>query len=147
MNSHRKLFNADGPGDVSGRALAMARKTILIVDDEDAVRMLLKGMLAAEGFSVMAVSSGKECLDLLLRKKPDLIIMDQMMPQMTGIDTLKRIKQDPATKDVKVLFLSVVTIKEIGEDILTSLDIIDYMGKPFNHREFIDKVKRAVGLR
>ena len=125
----------------------MAKKTILIVDDEDAVRMLLKGMLAAEGFSVTAVSSGKECLDLLSKKKPDLIIMDQMMPQMTGIDTLRQIKQNPATKDVKVLFLSVVTVKEMGENILTSLDIIDYMEKPFNQAEFIGKVKRAVGLR
>ncbi len=122
----------------------MAKKTILIVDDEDNVRNLLKNMLKEEGFKVKTVTSGQECLDFLKTERPDLIVMDQMMPNMSGIDTLLEIKQNPKTTDIKVLFLSVVTILEIGEKVLNDLDIVDYMEKPFNPEEFIHKVKKAI---
>ena len=77
---------------------------ILVVDDEKDLRDAL-----AEGYEVITGANGRECIDLALTHKPDLILLDIMMPEMDGHNALKELRKDPWGKDVKVLMLTVMS--------------------------------------
>ncbi len=88
------------------------KKTILIIDDEVGLRNLLKFRLISFGFDVLIAEDGYAGLDLAKTKKPDLIILDIMMPYFNGIEVCKKLKSDYKTKDIPVVFLSVLAQKE-----------------------------------
>ena len=81
-------------------------KKILIIDDEAAVRNLLRDALAAEGFSVAEAKNGAEGLTQALRDRPDLMMLDIGMPELDGIAVLKKLRNDPHGKDIPVIILS-----------------------------------------
>jgi two-component system sensor histidine kinase/response regulator len=122
----------------------MEKAQILIVDDEPANQFLLDGLLQENGFDVIAVSSGIECLDTLKNCRPDLILMDIMMPKMTGIEALREISKDEKLKQIPVLMVSA---KTSTEDIKEALELgaIDYIKKPFDEIELLARIH--VGLR
>ena len=76
-------------------------KRILVVDDEEDLVILLKAILQREGYEVIGAYNGKECLNALKRFTPDLIIMDIMMPGMTGVEATEKIRKDPSKKNLK----------------------------------------------
>lgn len=117
---------------------------ILIVDDEHANRFLLEGLLSANGYLTSYASNGIDCLEFLKTSLPDLILMDIMMPKMTGIEALKVIMNDENIKKIPVLMISA---KTGTSDIKEALDLgaIDYIKKPFDEVELLARVK--VGLR
>jgi CheY-like chemotaxis protein len=92
---------------------------ILVVDDESDVVELVKLALKDDGHSITGASSGKEGLDLLKKEKPDLILLDVMMPEMDGWEVCRRIKEDPETSSITVAML---TIKSRDEDKVASLE-------------------------
>ena len=116
--------------------------TIMVVDDEESLRELIIALFGQEGYKVIAVSSGQECLDALKAAKPDLILMDMMMPGMSGRETTERIRQNPETKDLKIAFLTAERFSESGKGTLTELRVLDYIPKPFDNEELVKKVKR-----
>jgi CheY-like chemotaxis protein len=123
----------------------MAKK-IMIVDDEENVLELIKAILEREGFEVIPAISGRECLDKLENGiKPDLILMDMMMPVMTGKDTVKKIREDSRTKDIKIAFLTVVRLSEVGVDELKKLGVLDYITKPFDMADLVERVRKLLG--
>jgi len=122
----------------------MAKK-IMVVDDEENVLELVKAILEKEKFSVITARSGKECLELLKKVKPDLILMDLMMPVMTGKDTTKKIRENPKTKDIKIIFLTVARLSEVGIAEIEKLNVLDYITKPFDNEDLVKRVKRAIG--
>ena len=79
---------------------------VLIVDDERHNRELLEIMLKPEGFLLLSAASGEEALALIARQPPDLILLDVMMPGMSGYDVAGKIKSDPATKNIPVIMLT-----------------------------------------
>ncbi len=79
---------------------------ILIVDDEDAFREIFGAKLSAAGFKIEGASSGAESIEKAKVIKPNLILLDVKMPGMTGAETLLKLKEDPATKDIGVVFLT-----------------------------------------
>ena len=79
---------------------------VLIVDDERHNRELLEIMLKPEGFVLQSAATGEEALALIARKPPDLILLDVMMPGMSGYDVAGKIKGDPATKNIPVIMLT-----------------------------------------
>src|SRR5690348_8877289 len=81
-------------------------KTIVAVDDSADNRMLIKGILQDAGFVVFDASNGAECLAVLNRVKPRLILLDIQMPGMNGFDLCRRIRQDAALRQVPVAFLT-----------------------------------------
>lgn len=113
---------------------------ILIVDDEPALRFLITSTLEDEGYELFEAVDGLQAYELVLSKKPDLIILDVMMPGLTGYELCTRIKQDPAISNIKVLML---TAKGQDQDRqkseLTGADI--YMRKPFSPLQLIDTVE------
>lgn len=82
---------------------------ILVVDDEQDLREALAEALTEAGYEVITGANGKECVELALTHKPDLILLDIMMPEMDGHAALREIRKDPWGKDVKVLMLTVMS--------------------------------------
>jgi len=118
------------------------RRKILVVDDEPDIVESLKTLLEAEDYDVSTAGDGKECLKLIEEGlKPDLIIMDFFMPEISGRETVERIRQTPGHKDTKVLFLSVAEFKTKGLEKLKELDIIDHIQKPIDIKEFTTRIR------
>lgn len=86
---------------------------IMLVDDEPGILLTERKMLEKEGYEVIEASSGGECLEKLKSVKPDLILMDVMMPEMDGWETTKIIKEGDDTKDIPVV---IVTVRESEDD-------------------------------
>jgi DNA-binding response OmpR family regulator len=118
---------------------------ILVVDDEEDLLTLVKGILEGEGFQVSTVSSGQECLDALKKEKFDLVILDMMMPGMSGRETCEKIRSNPDTKNMKVVFLTVARFSEAGKGTLTDLKVLDYITKPFENEDLVKRVKKILG--
>ncbi len=91
-------------------------KKILVVDDNVDSIMILRSILETQGYAVRTAQSGVDALDLLTHEVPDLVLLDVMMPQMSGIEVLERIKTTHATSKVPVIM---VTAKIQDEDVLT----------------------------
>lgn len=117
---------------------------VMIVDDESSLRELVTAVLSSEGIEVVAVSSGQECLDTLKKDKPDLVLMDMMMPGMSGRETVEKIRQDSVLKDLKVIFLTVARFSETGKETLDKLDVTDYITKPFENDDLVVRVKKVL---
>jgi len=119
-------------------------KKIMIVDDEVNIRTALKYRLKKEGYSVLLAVDGLEALDKVALERPDLIILDLMLPRMDGYEVLKRLKGDPQTADIPVI---VLTARGEKEDRARSLELgaASFMAKPFSPRQLVAEVKRALG--
>lgn len=120
-------------------------KKILAVDDEPSIAELVHAVLTEAGFSVTTASSGEEALEKLKTLKPDLVLLDMMMPGMSGRETCEKIRSNPRTAGVKVAFLTVAKFSEAGKDILKNMRVSDYITKPFDNDDLVRKVKKIVG--
>ena len=119
---------------------------VLVVDDALANRKVLTAILKREGISFAEARDGAEALVAAAREKPDLVLLDVMMPEMDGYEVCRRLKGDPATADVPVIFLSALSD---APDRLKGLEAgaEDYVGKPFNPGEVLARVKTQLRLR
>ena len=94
--------------------------------------------------SYVTAFNGKECLDKLKKVKPDLILLDMMIPSMSGREVCKRIRENPKTKNLKIAFLTVARFSETGKDILKKMNVLDYITKPFDNEDLIRRVKKII---
>jgi DNA-binding response OmpR family regulator len=111
--------------------------TVLVVDDEPGIVDLLRGYLTREGYRVLAASDGASALDLARQERPDLLVLDIMLP---GIDGLEVCRQLRTFSDAYVLMLTART-EEIDTIIGLSVGADDYMTKPFSPRELVARVR------
>jgi two-component system alkaline phosphatase synthesis response regulator PhoP len=116
-------------------------KTILVADDEKDIVDLLKYNLKKERYSVLTASNGKAALEQA-KHQPDLIILDVMMPELNGLDVIKRLKSDPNTASIPVIFLTAKGT-EIDEVIGLELGADDYIVKPISIPKLIARIKNA----
>lgn len=116
----------------------------MLVDDEKNLLILVKEVLSMEGFKVITAQSGTECLKKLKKVKPDLIIMDMMMPKMSGYETIKEIRKNPKMKDVKIVVLTVSKVADAAKFQLSKFNVSDYINKPFDNKELIERLKKAL---
>ncbi len=123
----------------------------MIVDDtKDTVEMVEK-LLKSEGYSTIIAFNGKEALDTLrglnADGRPDLILLDMFMPEMSGREVCERIRaeKDPGLKDIKIAFFTVANFKEQGKQILKDLEVADYITKPFDVDDLLNRVRLMVG--
>jgi len=121
------------------------KKKVMVVDDEDSLLELVTAILENENFEVIEVRNGKECLEKLKTVKPDLILMDMMMPEMSGRETTEKIRKNPKTKNLKIAFLTVARFSELGKETLKKLNVLDYITKPFDNADLVRRVKKLVG--
>jgi DNA-binding response OmpR family regulator len=115
----------------------MAGEKILIIDDEKPINDLIRSYLAKEGFIPLSAYSGKEALELLDSEKPDLIILDIMLPDIEGVDLCMEIRK---TNNSPILFLSCKS-EEVDKIISLSVGGDDYLTKPFLPGELIARIK------
>ncbi len=123
----------------------MAEKTrhILCIEDEPEMIDLIRLILSRKGFEVSGASGGQEGIYKIRSEKPDLILLDLMMPFMDGWEVYQQMKADEATKNIPVI---VVTAKAQSIDKVLGLHIAkvdDYIAKPFSPKELIDSVERV----
>lgn len=109
---------------------------VLVVEDEPDIAALIAYQLTREGFRVETTGNGSEALDAVGREIPDLVVLDRMLPGLSGDEILQRLKSDPATSSVPVL---VLTAKREQEDRIEGLELgaDDYLTKPFSPRELV----------
>ncbi len=110
--------------------IPVSKKTIMVVDDNPDIVTIVKTILVGKGYVVQSAFSGQEVLSLLKEQKPELIILDIMMPQINGLEVLTRLKGDPGTASIPVILL---TAKVQYEDVLGGykLGADYYITKPF----------------
>ena len=106
-------------------------QTLLLVEDEEDLRMVLQYSLQKEGYTVLVSGTGAEGLRMIRQHKPDLLILDLTLPDMSGIDICRQIRQDQAHKSQAILML---TAKSQEEDRVKGIEAgaDDYVSKPFN---------------
>ncbi|MEE9224072.1 MAG: response regulator [Thermoplasmata archaeon] len=122
----------------------MAKKKIVVVDDEQNILDLVGMILEAEGFSVSKALNGTEGIRMAQEEHPDLVLLDIMMPEMDGWVVYRKLKEDSKTKDIPVAML---TVKAQTIDKEMALDVIgveDYITKPFTPDELVERVQKLV---
>lgn len=119
--------------------------TILVIDDEEDARRLVKLLLEQAGYHVLTSPSGAEGMILAKVERPDVILLDIIMPKMNGHEVLRRLKQDPDTSVIPVIM---VTAKGAERDIAASFQFqaAFHVEKPFEVRDLLEKIKIAVAL-
>ncbi len=123
--------------------MANKRKTIAIVDDEKSVRALVKRFLE-DRYIVLEASDGEEAVNLARTQKPDLILMDIMMPKVDGYVACSIIKTDQTTKEIPVVMLTAVN-HELNVKFSQDMGASGYITKPFNVDEVLCQIKQALG--
>ena len=121
----------------------MAKK-ILIVDDEPNILQLEKAILELEKFEVTTATGGLDALKKLETLKPDLVILDMMMPGMSGREVCENIRKNPKTKSLKVIFVTVARFSEAGKKTLKEFKVSDYITKPFENSDLVARVKKVL---
>ncbi len=121
----------------------MAEKSILVVEDEPDISLLIKRSLDMKKFKVRRAQSGAGALEFLAKTKPDLILLDIMMPDIDGFEVCKRIKQNPDHEHIPVVFL---TVRSNKEDIRRgqALGAAGYFTKPFDPFKLGDEIEKIL---
>lgn len=121
----------------------MSKTHLLVVDDEDDIRELLRFHLAREGYQVTPCASGEEALRAVAREKPDLVLLDLMLPGVDGLDVCRSLKKSPDTAGIPILM---VTAKGEESDIVAGLELgaDDYIAKPFSIKVLAARVRTAL---
>lgn len=118
-------------------------KTILVVDDDSDTLTLIGLTLQRRGFEVIKAQSGQQALNLLAHDRPDLVILDVMMPQMDGYEVCREIKADPRTADLPVIML---TAKAQTQSQLEGFRVgaIDYITKPVHPQDLVARIQTVL---
>ncbi len=119
-------------------------KRILIVDDRDDVRRAVAGLLSAEGYEVFEANDGLQVSDRVRRHRPDLILLDIIMPVMDGFDVLEALKKDPVSKSIPVI---VVSAASAGTNVqrARALGANDFLPKSTPPDELFTRIRQALG--
>lgn len=123
----------------------MAKKKILIIDDEIDIVDLIKLRLEADDYSVMPLYTSSRAMEIVKREKPDLILMDVMMPDMDGYEVCKELKASDETRNIAIiLFTAKPQHKESIKDVSKSVGADDYILKPFEIPDLLIKIERLL---
>lgn len=127
----------------SDMVVDVAEQRILVVDDEAPIRDMLAMSLEAGGFEVIQAGSAQEAHGMIVDQHPDLVLLDWMMPGTSGIELLRRLKNNELTRNVPIVML---TAKTEEDSTITGLDTgaDDYIPKPFSPRELVSRVKAVL---
>ncbi len=123
----------------------MAKKRVLIVDDQEDILASIRMLVENEGYEAKTVNNGKKALSALKQESFDLVLLDMLMPEMSGREVLEKIRDDPKLKNQKVAFLTVIKLSEPGKDFVKKLKPIEYFQKPIDVADFRKRLKKILG--
>lgn len=121
----------------------MSTKTILAVDDEEHILELIRYNLENSGYKVVTAESGEEALEVLLRKKCDLVLLDWMLPGIDGIEVIKKIRENSELKKLPVILLTAKN-EEINKVVGLEIGADDFLTKPFGIYELLARIKAVL---
>jgi two-component system, OmpR family, response regulator VicR len=128
--------------------MAMANtKIVVCIEDEPEMIMLIKAILNRKGYDVTGAANGREGLETIERVRPDLILLDLMMPGMDGWEVYQKLKANEVTHDIPVI---IVTAKAQSIDKMLGLHIAkvdDYIAKPFSPQELVESMEKVLAKR
>ena len=122
----------------------MAKGRILVVDDEIYIVHILDFSLGMEGYEVITALDGEQALEKARAEKPDLIVLDIMMPKLDGYETCKLLQAEVGTKDIPVILLSAKG-RNVDQKIGFEVGADDYITKPFSPRKLVERINAILG--
>ncbi len=122
----------------------MKKGKILVVEDEESLLMLERILLSSKGYSVTGVMDGKAAMEEIATNRPDLVILDIMLPEMDGFEVCRQIKENPVTKSIPVVML---TAKKSNQDVTRGMEVgaDAYITKPFKSAKVIEVIEGLLG--
>ncbi|WP_270170958.1 response regulator transcription factor [Paenibacillus sp. SYP-B4298] len=118
-------------------------KKLLLAEDEPVLRMLVVDTLEDEGYAIDEACDGDEAYHYITNGHYDLVILDYMMPKMTGIEVIEKVRKLPASEQVKILMLSAKS-QQAEQDKVMAAGADGFMSKPFSPLELVDKVEEML---
>ncbi len=127
------------------RAARMAEKRILVVDDDHEVVRLMRGYLEQSGYEVLVAYNGQTAMHMIRRERPDLVLLDLMLPDLDGWDITRSVRADPVLKHTPII---VLTARVTDADKIVGLELgaDDYVTKPYNPREVVSRVRARLRI-
>lgn len=124
----------------------MSKETILIVDDEEDILELIKFNLKVEGYHILTTMTGEEAIKIAKQSRPDLMVLDLMLPGIDGLEVTRYLKNNELTMDIPIVML---TAKGEESDVVAGLELgaNDYMSKPFSPRELTARIRSILRRR
>jgi two-component system, OmpR family, alkaline phosphatase synthesis response regulator PhoP len=119
------------------------RKRILVVDDEIYIVHILEFSLTMEGYQVLTASDGEEALSVIEQERPDLVVLDIMMPKLDGYEVCRRLRQDEQFQNLPVILLSAKG-RPIDREAGLEAGADDYITKPFSPRKLLEKMRELL---
>lgn len=119
-------------------------QTVLVIDDEFGVVEVLVASLEDEGFRVVVAGNGRHGLEQIAEHRPDLIIVDYMMPLMNGVDMVRALRAGSDSPHTPVIFMSAISESSLRE---TGVDYVAFLRKPFRSSTLVELVKRVLATR
>ena len=120
----------------------ITKKKVLIVDDEPNVRRLSRTILS-KNFDVVEAEDGRQAIDVATAQKPDVILMDMMMPKMDGLTACHVIRTDPATKSIPVIMVTAIGF-ELNIKLSKQMGASGYVTKPFSRQDLLGKIAQVM---
>ena len=121
----------------------MDRKRILVVDDEIYIVHILEFSLTMEGYSVLTASDGEEALSVIDNERPDLVVLDIMMPKLDGYEVCRRLRGDEQFRELPVILLSAKG-RPVDREAGLEAGADDYITKPFSPRKLLEKIREQL---
>jgi len=120
------------------------RKTILVVDDSATILMIVRMVLGKDRYHLLTASDGQEAVEKVRKEKPDLVLMDVVMPKMSGFDACRELRRQSDTRDIPIIL---VTTKGEPQSVEQGFEsgCNDYMTKPISAQELLSKVQSFLG--
>ncbi|GAB7081755.1 PP2C family protein-serine/threonine phosphatase [Megalodesulfovibrio paquesii] len=119
---------------------AQTARRVLIVDDEPVNLLVLQGLLRAEGYTVLTAACGSDARAIAVAQRPDVILLDVMMPEESGFEVCAWLKQEPATREIPILFVS--ALADVDNKVKgLELGAVDYISKPYEKAEVLARVR------
>jgi two-component system phosphate regulon response regulator PhoB len=121
----------------------MSQKKILVIEDERPIREMMVFNLGRAGYQVRPAADGREARAAIADGRPDLVLMDWMLPDISGLELTRQLKRDPETREIPIIM---VTARAEEDDRVTGLDggADDYLVKPFSQRELLARIRAAL---
>jgi CheY-like chemotaxis protein len=124
--------------------MASRTRTVFVCDTDEDARAIIRSFFSARGYDVRDMRTCQDLLALVVREQPDVILLDLFMPDLNGWETVARLKSDPATANIPIIIVSVLSLEETG---VSLRELLGWIQKPFSEAELAVAWEKAIQAR